>query len=50
MDCIYLLSFFRLIYNNKFIQKFIMYDFIIIGGGIVGLTTRVKILQSRPDL
>ena len=27
-----------------------MYDIIIIGGGIVGLATGVKILQSRPDL
>ena len=27
-----------------------MYDIVIIGGGIVGLATGVKILQSRPDL
>ncbi len=27
-----------------------MYDIAIIGGGIVGLATGVKILQSRPDL
>jgi L-2-hydroxyglutarate oxidase len=27
-----------------------MYDIIIIGGGIVGLATGVKIIQSRPDL
>ena len=27
-----------------------MYDIAIIGGGIIGLATGVKILQSRPDL
>ena len=27
-----------------------MYDIVIIGGGIFGLATGVKILQSRPDL
>jgi len=36
--------------THIFDKNYTMYDIIIIGGGIVGLATGVKILQSRPDL